>query len=146
MANGHGGARAGAGRKPIADKFPEVKAQLELRLADGARTRVAALEFLAAGGFEEVEETYEPAGLIFVGSGETRSLAFPHLPPEQLVCVQRKKRVAAPDRKANEYLLDRFLGRTIQPIDGEMQLNAGDDLVAMFGQAVAKIYGDGGEA
>lgn len=142
MANGHGGARKGAGRKPIADRHPEVKAALEQRLAAGALDRVAALELLAEGGLEEIEEVYEPAGLIYVGAGEARSLAFPHLPPEQLVCVRRVRRVAGPDRKANEYLLDRFAGRPVQAIDGEMQLSAADDLIAAFGAAVAKIYGD----
>lgn len=121
MPNGHGGARPGAGRKAKAEKFAAQIAALDDRLADRLQRRADNLEYLAEGGYveEEIEEEWKAAGLIFVGSGEWATLAFPHLPPEQPVCIARrvKKRVAAPDRVANIYLIDRIAGKPAQRVD-----------------------------
>lgn len=117
MANGHGGRRTGAGRPRKAVKYERQIAAAEDRIADTLAERLDALELLAAGGFEQISETWEPAGLIFVGSGEFQSLAFPQLPPDQLVCVKRVRSIAAPDRTANIYLIDRILGKPTQAID-----------------------------
>lgn len=114
MSTGHGGARPGAGRKPKRERYERQWTAFEDCAANDLPQRYAAMTLLADGGFEEVEEEYLPAGLVFVGTGEWATLAFPELPPEQLVCVKQKKRVAAPDRKANEYLVDRILGRPTQ--------------------------------
>lgn len=152
MANGHGGKRAGAGRPRKAEKYAGQIAAAEDRIADRLLDRVAALEMLAEGGFEEVEKVFEPAGLIqitkeLIGedgrSMNVKELAFPHLAPEKLVCVQQKVRIAAPDRKANEGLLDRILGRPTQSIEAEVEHNVGDELRAAYAAAVAKIYGQG---
>jgi glucose dehydrogenase len=51
------------------------------------------------------------------------------------------KSIAAPDRKANEYLVDRVAGRPVAAVEGEINHNAGDSLIAAFGASVAKIYG-----
>lgn len=123
MANGHGGARTGAGRKRNSEKYAEAIASFHDQAAADLGRRYAALAFLADGGYEEIEEVYEPAGLVMVNkevitedgrSVNVREGAFPHLPPEQLVCVQRKKRIAAPDRQANQYLVDRVAGKPVQ--------------------------------
>lgn len=152
MANGHGGARPGSGRKRISERYSEQVASFHDRAAADLDERYAALQLLADGGFEEVEEVWEPAGLVTVqrtletadGVIRVSELAFPHLPPEQLVCVQRKKRVAAPDRKANEYLVDRVAGRPVAAVEADVEVGVGDSLIEAFGAAVAKIYG--GEA
>lgn len=130
MANGHGGARPGAGRPRNAEKYAaEIQAFNDLvaqRLAD----RYAALELLADGGYEQITEVFEPAGLVQVtrevitDDGRTvnvKELAFPELPPEQLVCVRRTRQIAAPDRRANEYLVNRILGTPTQhlEVDGD---------------------------
>lgn len=150
MTNTHGGARAGSGRKRISEKYAAQVESFHDLAARDLGDRYAALQFLADGGFEEVEEVWEPAGLVTIqktletadGVIRVSELAFPHLPPEQLVCVQRKKKIAAPDRKANEYLVDRVAGRTVQAIEGEIGVNPGEQLLEAFGTAVAKIYGE----
>lgn len=126
MANGHGGARAGAGRKPNREKYAEQLTAMQDRLADGIPDRLDVLELLADGGYEQIVEVYEPAGLVQITkeliaedgrSMNVKELAFPELPPEQLVCVKRTRSFAAPDRKANEYLIDRIAGRPTQAIE-----------------------------
>lgn len=120
MADGrrtNGGARPGAGRKPNIQKYTVHVTSFHDQAAADVDDRYAALKLLADGGFEEITETWEPAGLIFVGSGEWATLAFPHLPPDHLVCIKRTRSVAAPDRRANEYLINRIAGTPTQRID-----------------------------
>lgn len=122
MSNGWGGARPGAGRKRHSERHAGQVEQLHDLAAGTLAERYAALDLLARGGFEQVIETWEPAGLVTIqktletaeGVVRVTELAFPHLPPEQLVCVRRTVRVAAPDRRANEYLIDRVAGRPTQ--------------------------------
>jgi len=45
-----------------------------------------------------------------------KRLAFPDLPPEQLVVVKRVVKIKDRDRASNEYLLDRVMGRPQQPV------------------------------
>ena len=148
MSNGHGGARPGAGRKPRVEKFPEVFDALDRRLAEGTPDRLDSLEYLAAGGFpeEDIEEIWEPAGLIYSGSGETRSLAFPDLPAGQMVCIQRKikRHVVAPDRQANIYLVDRFAGKPVQSTELSGPNGAPIPLDVM--DALTRVYGADGDA
>ena len=66
---------------------------------------------LANGGYERIDEEWQPAGLVYVGSGEYAMRAFPELPADQLVLVKRKRSIADRDRAANEYLINRILGR-----------------------------------
>jgi hypothetical protein len=148
MANGHGGARPGAGRRPRSEKFPEVFERLDERLADGVPDRMDALEYLAAGGFEQIEEIYEPAGLIYredVTTGDdgklqrTRVLAFPDLKPDALVCIRRTRSIAAPDRAANVYLLDRFAGKPVQAT--ELSGPDGAPIPIDLTSALDRVYG-----
>lgn len=163
MANGHGGKRAGAGRKPRAERFgPQLEAA-EARCVRRLPQHLGNLEQLADGGYEQVTETWEPAGLTFVeapllgpdgaprmdANGRpivVRQQAFPDLAPDTLVCVRRTRSIAAPDRAANIYLIDRAMGKPVAQVAGEMQLNAGEELIATFGAAVAKIYGGEGDS
>ncbi len=125
MANGHGGARPGAGRKRTSDKYAAQVGALHDRIAEGLLDRVAALELLAEGGYEQITEVWEPAGLITIqkvvetkdGTIRGTELAYPELPPEQLVCIRRTRSIAAPDRKANEYLINRIAGTPTQHLD-----------------------------
>lgn len=147
MANGHGGARAGAGRKSKAEKFPEVFAAVDERLAAGVHGRLDKLEYLADGGFEQIEEYYEPAGLIQInkvvetkeGTIRVTELAFPHLDPEQPVLVRSTRRIATPDLKANIYLVDRFLGKPTQAT--EISGPDGTPVPVSILDALDRVYG-----
>ena len=125
MANGHGGARVGAGRKPHKNKYATQVGAIHDRIANRAPQLLDNLELLADGGYEQITEVWEPAGLITIqktvetkdGTVRGTELAYPELPPEQLVCVRRTRSVAAPDRKANEYLINRIAGTPTQRLD-----------------------------
>jgi len=127
MANGHGGARRGAGRHRKRDKYTSQSAAFDDRAADRLGDRAAALELLADGGFEQIEEEFVPAGLVFIDDvtvedGKVirrRVRAFPNLPEKELVCIRRKRSFAAPDRAANIYLIDRILGKPGTESDDE---------------------------
>lgn len=141
-----------AGRPRRADKYAAPIGSLEDQIAASLPARYAALDLLAQGGFEQITETWEIAGLIYrddVITGEdgklqrTRVLAFPDRPADELVCIRRTRSIAAPDRKANEYLINRILGTPVQQIEGEIDAPEGGT-VDRFLNAVARIYGSGG--
>ncbi len=123
MANSHGGARPGAGRKPKRVKFPVQVEKLEKKLAAHQEKAARNLIKLADGGFERVTETWKAAGLVQVvrteqvegpqGPKVLRFLdrAFPDLDPDALVCIERRREVAEPDRAANEFIIERIAGR-----------------------------------
>ena len=148
MANGHGGARPGAGRKAKAEKYADQIAQTEDRIADRLGDRVAALELLADGGYEQVQEFWEPAGPIQIskmletkeGTIRVTELAFPELPPDKLVCIRRTRSYAAPDRAANIYLIDRILGKPTQQT--ELSGPDGGAIPVTIEDTIARIYGN----
>jgi hypothetical protein len=123
-----GGSRPGAGRPRKAQKYAHPIAAMEDQIVDRLPDRVAALELLADGGYEQISETWEPAGLIMVakevitseGTVTVKQAAFPELPPEQLVCVRRVRSFAAPDRRANEYLINRIAGTPTQHLEADV--------------------------
>lgn len=112
-----GGSRPGAGRKSKAQKFERPIAAAEKKIADRLPQIVDNLIFLANGGYEQVTETWEPAGLHTVGEGEAILPAFPDKKPDELVLIKRTSSIAAPDRAANTYLLDRIAGKPTVPIE-----------------------------
>jgi hypothetical protein len=81
------------------------------------------LKHLADGGYERIEERWEPAGMIFrddwvsdpkkpeAKPRKTSVLAFPELPADQMVLIQRTVSIVDSDRAANTYLADRIMGR-----------------------------------
>lgn len=114
MANEHGGKRDGAGRPRKAERYAAPIAAAEDRIADQLPRLIDNMLKLANGGYCEDEVEYQPAGLVTTGSGEFESKVFPDKPDDELIIVKRRRRRAAPDRKANEYLIDRILGRPTQ--------------------------------
>lgn len=130
MANGHGGRRPGAGRPRKAEQYAGEIAAAERLIADKLPKLLANMLKLANGGYYEDSVEYAPAGLVEIGQGECRGLAFPDKPADELVVVKKTRRRAAPDRKANEYLIDRILGRPTQAIeldadpDGSLEITA----------------------
>lgn len=148
MSGGHGGARSGAGRKRNSEKYAEQIAALHDRIASRLPDRTAALELLADGGYEQIQEFYEPAGLIQInklvetkeGTIRVTELAFPHLDPKEMVCVRRVRSLAAPDRQANIYLIDRLAGKPVQAT--ELSGPNGGAIPLSIEETITKIYGD----
>lgn len=144
----HGGARKGAGRPRNQEKYATEIGSFHDQVAANIDDRYAALQQLADGGFEQIEEEWMPAGLVQItkqvvtgeGTVNVRELAFPELPPEQLVCVKRKRSIAAPDFKANAYLVDRLAGKPTTHVEGEVDIPEDGGLSRLLG-AVTKAYG-----
>jgi hypothetical protein len=111
MAKFEPGWKGGPGRPSKADKHAGAIAKAEKQIADRLPELVANMLHLANGGYERVDEEWQPAGLVFVGSGEFARRAFPELDPDALVMVKRKTSIADRDRAANQYLIDRILGK-----------------------------------
>ena len=109
--NTHGGARPGSGRKRKADKYERKINAAEKKIADRLPELVDNLLILASGGYERVKEKWEPAGTVYIGSGEDKFKAFPDKDDDELVLVERSREVADRDRAANVYLLDRIIGK-----------------------------------
>ena len=130
-----------AGRPRKADRYAAPVAQAEDRIADRLPKLVATMLRLAEGGYTIEEEEYQPAGLVEIGQGEGRMLAYPDKPADELVLVKRRRRKAAPDRKAAEYLIDRILGRPTQQVEAEVQTSTGGELREAFLAAVDQVYG-----
>lgn len=105
---------------------------------------------LADGGYKRKSEVWKPAGLIQIvrteeftdALGNPKILrhlepAFPDLPANRMVCVERKIEVADADRAANQYILDRIGGKpgTMEEaedeIEGEAQASDQNRRVAM---------------
>jgi hypothetical protein len=106
-----GGARAGAGRKPRSEKFQRPIAAAEKRIADRLPQIIDNLFLLADGGYLQVTETWEAAGLLTSGQGEATVPAFPDKRPDELVLTRSTRSIAAPDRGANQDLLNRIAGK-----------------------------------
>lgn len=117
MANGHGGARPGAGRPKKSEKYGGQIAAAEDRIADQLPQLADLMLKLAKGGYWEVEEEWQPSAIVTVGSGEFEQPAFPDKDPTELVLVKRKRSKAAPDRSAITDALNRILGRPTQRVE-----------------------------
>lgn len=124
-----GGKRPGAGRKPKAEKYAPKINKAEKRIADKLPALVDNLFALADGGYERIEERYEPAGLVLIDSHEvdgdgrvtrTKTRAYPDLDPATLVLVERKVVTADRDRAANIYLMDRILGKPTEHVEQQV--------------------------
>lgn len=152
-----GGTRPGAGRKKTTEKYALPIRRAEKQIVDRLPERVERLHELANGGFEQVTETYEPAGSVLLelplrgADGQplldrggrpilARQRAFPDLAADALICVRRVVSVAAPDRKANEYLLDRIMGRPTVAVAGEIEQT--HKLPPPLEAMIAKVYGE----
>ena len=118
-----GGARPNSGRKPKSVTYERQIAEAEKRAADKLPANIDTLQQLANGGIEIHEDVYEPAGMIVIDDVITdnegreikvKRLAFPDKPANELVLVRRTKRITAPDSKAAMYLVDRIAGKPMQ--------------------------------
>lgn len=117
----------GPGRPRNADKNRGAVAKAEARIRDKLPLLIDNMLHLAMGGYERVEEQYAPAGSLWIGQGKDATLMYPDKDPDELVMVKRTVSVADKDRKANEYLIDRIMGKPVQQqeIIGELSIVKG---------------------
>lgn len=118
------------GRPRRADKFARPIARAEKQIADQLPALIENMLLLANGGYERVEEEWQPAGLVYVGTGEFARRAFPEMEPNDLVLVKRKSSIADKDRQANEYLINRILGKPTER----------QEITDADGQPLFKVY------
>lgn len=154
-----GGARPGAGRKPTRERFARPVEQAEKRIADRLPEFVDNQILLALGGGERIEERWEAAGTVAVDDvlrgkdgqpilnerGQplrAKVPAFPDLPIDQMVLVERKVITMGPDRAANEYLLDRIMGKPTTVVEAEVSGPAGGDIPLLVRSSVDQVYGN----
>lgn len=157
--SGRGGRRAGAGRKTA----EQIKARQDLNSAvDGvigemALDLVANLKRLADGGYKRVTVTEEPAASItrvdvvrdkdgnptFDARGNpvtAEQPAYPDAKAGEMVVTKRVVEVADGDRAANEYLLNRRLGKPKQAV--ELSGPDGSAIPVSIEAALDKVYGE----
>lgn len=137
---GSGGARPGAGRKSRAEKFARPIAAGEKRIADRLPELIDNMLMLANGGYERVEEQWAPAGSLYVGSGEFQRRMYPYKPSDELVLVKRTVSVADRDRAANEYLINRIMGKPTER--QEVSGVDGSPIEARFVSALNTAYSE----
>lgn len=110
----HGGPRPGSGRpsKTTTKLRAEIIAETEKVICDALPQLIKNMIYLANGGYERVEEKWTPLDMevVVVQKGSTP-------PPPELVLSERKVSIAEPDRGANQYLIDRILGKPKQQVD-----------------------------
>jgi hypothetical protein len=120
-----GGKRAGAGRKTAAvtQARAELIEALNRTICDNLLKLGDNLLKLANGGYERVEEKWETR------LPTPRQVGKPE-PEPNLVLVERRVTIAEPDRRANEYLVNRVLGLPKQPIEHDFGGLSDAELIA----------------
>ena len=104
----------GPGRPRKSDKHAGAVAKAERRIIDRLPSLIENMLILAEGGYERVEEEWAPAGSLYIGSGDKAQKMYPDLEDTALVLVKRKVSIADKDRAANEYLINRIMGKPIE--------------------------------
>lgn len=147
-----GGKRAGAGRKPNNERFARPIAAAEKKLGDQLPALAENILALAHGGFPVVSEIWEPAGLVTVDDTEVvetdgkafsvkiKRLAFPGKNADELVLIKRTVSTAAPSLAANQYALDRIMGRPTE--HQELSGPDGGAIPLSVEGAIERVYGD----
>lgn len=100
-----------AGRPRKLDRHAGAVVKAEKRVADRLPELVDNMLILANGGYQRVEEQWAPAGSLYIGSGKDSVKMYPDLPDDELVLVKRTVSIADKDRQANEYLINRIMGK-----------------------------------
>lgn len=116
----HGGSRVNSGRKSHESlkAIAEVNAATMARLADWIPGLFDNLKKLADGGYQRIEDKYDP----------------------EMKLIERKVSWADCDRRANEYLIDRYMGKPT-----ERQELSGPDgglIPVAFEHAAEKVWAD----
>lgn len=130
-----GGARPGAGRKKRSVKHAGPVATAEQRIADQLPQLIDNMMTLAHGGYQRVEEEWTPNPLDGDADGDDLPATA-----QPLVLTKRKVSVAEPDRTANQYLIDRILGRPRQSV--EVGGNGRRPIPITIEALISQVYGD----
>ena len=157
-----GGKRVGAGPKTKAATLArqDLNAAVDGLITDMALDLVGNLKRLADGGYKRVTVTEEPAATItrvdvvrdkdgnpqFDARGNpvtAEQPAFPDAKADEMVVTKRVVEVADGDRAANEYLLNRRLGKPKQAV--ELSGPDGGAIPMSMESAIDKIYGEVGD-
>lgn len=159
VAGRSGGARTGAGRKPLREKFTrQVEGVEKVYAAELKRSAERIIE-LAGGGAQRVEVVTKAAGTLLMedvardGDGNPvldrgrpvriKRPIFPDVAPETMIEVERTVTELEPSLAANEYITNRILGKPIQAVETEMSGPDGGSIPLSVGRALDLIYGDG---
>lgn len=122
MANGWGGRRAGAGRKPKAEEYGTQIKAADKYTAEQLLHNAETMQRLADGGIPEIRETWELALAVLIddiettSEGETEKVIkvkrqlFPEAGEKELVCTKRVVTIRGPDLAAVAYQLNRIAG------------------------------------
>lgn len=144
-----------AGRPRKADQYAGEIASGERRIADRLPDLIDNMFVLANGGYERVEEQWAPAGSLYVGSGDSLRRMYPDKPGDEMVLVRRVLSIADKDRAANQYLIDRIMGKPTErqemsgPDGGPIEMTARerrkriDELITKRRNRIASPVGDG---
>lgn len=133
---GRGGARPGAGRKPIREKFSGPVNKAEAAIAKMLPDATKTLEEQGTQRQETTSKIWRAAGTVTVqlplkdkngdvvlnnaGRPVTISqLVFPNHPPDEMVLIEERENDAPADVRATQYILDRMLGKPSQDVQPE---------------------------
>lgn len=134
-----GGRRVGSGRKTkqATRLRAELVAEADKLICDNLPRLVGNLLLLANGGYQRVEEEWTPAP-------KAKDAKEDEAPGESvLILTKRKVSVAEPDRAANQYLIDRSIGKPTER--HEMGAIGGGALrLEILNRALKQVYGDRG--
>lgn len=113
------------GRPRKADQNAGAVARAEKQIRDRLPSLIENMLILANGGYERVEEQWAPAGSLYIGSGVDAKRMYPDLELDALVLVKRTVSIADRDRAANQYLIDRIMGKPTerQEVAGEISID-----------------------
>jgi len=134
----HGGARPGSGRKPkdFTKLRAEIIAETDKVICSNLPQLIKNMLYLANGGYERVEEKWTPP---LRTTKEVDGVEYELT--SEAVLTERKVSWAEPDRAANQYLIDRILGKPKQAL--EMSGPGGGAIPLAIEDAIAKVYGEG---
>jgi hypothetical protein len=99
------------GRPKKSEKHAGAVAKAEKQIADRLPSLIENMLHLAYGGYERVEEQWAPAGSLFIGTGKDAMPMYPDKDTDEMVLVKRTVSIADKDRAANQYLIDRIMGK-----------------------------------
>lgn len=139
----HGGARPNSGPKPraVVAAIGDANAATIAKLTSWLPDLLNNLKRLADGGYERVERKFElrmivpPPGTFDVNGRQVQ-------PYEEMVMVERKVEVADADRLANEYLINRLLGKPTEK--KEISGPDGGSISIAAEKAIETFYGETG--
>ena len=154
---GKGGSIPGSGRQSNAAKHEVQITKFTDLAASGLSQCFDNLATLADGGYERTEIKYEPARLIkrkdlardkdgnVIRDARGKPtivevLEFPDADGDVWIETERKVIKLGPDFRANEYLVDRVMGRPRQAV--EVTGEDGGPISMAFEDAIAKVYGE----